>query len=827
VRKILLLNTLAKKNCAIAGCKAAFLGEVLLAGVKTPPGFVLTVSVFDEIIRKNKLLPLIKAGNLSVVREKILNSVLPLSIEKELQLAFRALGAEKVAVRSSSPFEDTLKNSAAGQFDSFLNVGEKELIETVKKVWASTFSDRAAAYAKHNFTDINKFSMAVLIQKMATGTAAGVAFSVHPVTLDEKFMVIEACKGSGEKLVEGKVNPERFTVQKSNLAVMENGFMASTEKLVGAAVSDAELKRIASHVICLENHFGFYTDTEWALEAGELYFLQCRPCTSVKPAANKADVWSNVNIAEVLPGQNYPLVVSFCSKTVDRALKRSAGIPAGIEILRGIKGRLYFNLSAIEGHFRNNLGMTNFSAALLFGGEKTKTQGVSGVKFKYKLKLFKLGAGLLLSSIALQGWLKRFTKKIPEETRDLLLKTERAGTLEELVSLKKILIAGFREDIAKSFNALIIPLLWLDLYHKAAKKWLRNVEERHLLLSGDFEGVEIFLGFKALWEIARRLKSKEILAQKFLAAVNTAAAEAVVNEEPEIHALYKEFIETQGYRCVKEIDFSQPRWSEDRSFIIDNLKNYIKAGESLDPASIEQALLVKRQELAEKLKKELPAWKVSLLLLLAEKARKGQNARETVKSSLIRIFVPLRKVLIKTALLLKTEKLLQEENDIYFLLDEEFDALSFDTTPLGHISGRKLEYLKNRDIYLPDVITDLDLLIGKGQYEPSPDIKEMQGLAISRGKIIGIARVILRAEDIGELLPGEVLVTDHTDPGWTPAFVTISALVTNTGGLLSHASIVAREYGLPAVVNVKDAVKIIKTGDKLEVDGNNGTVKIL
>jgi len=247
----------------------------------------------------------------------------------------------------------------------------------------------------------------------------------------------------------------------------------------------------------------------------------------------------------------------------------------------------------------------------------------------------------------------------------------------------------------------------------------------------------------------------------------------------------------------------------------------------LSPGVNEQKLLAKREVLLQRLRKEMPGWKVSLLAWLAGKARKGQNTRELVKSSLIRIFVPFRKIILKSAKLLLEKQLLKEDIDIFFLLDSELDRIDIDTAPLRYIQDRKLEYLKNRDIYLPNVITDLNLLAGKGQYEPSPDIKELKGLAVSMGKVTGTAKVIISSGDIGRLLPGDILVTDHTDPGWTPVFVTISALVTNTGGLLSHASIVAREYGLPAVVNVLNATKIIKDGDKLEVDGNTGIIRIL
>ncbi|MFH1073746.1 MAG: PEP/pyruvate-binding domain-containing protein [Candidatus Firestonebacteria bacterium] len=827
MKYICLINTLAKKDAAISGSKAALLGEIQRAGVKTPSGFVITAAAWDKLLKKNKITALISSNNLPAARENILKAIIPENIKTEILEAFRKMGVSRVAVRSSSPFEDTLRGAAAGQFDTFLNVSEEKLLESVKKVWASTFSARAVSYAKQNGVDIKKLSMAVLVQGMIESEVSGVAFSINPATLDERFVVIEACKGLGDKLVEGRITPDRFTVKKNNLSVMENGYMLSKEKLANSLLSDPELKRISSHVICLEKYFGFHTDTEWALCRGELYFLQCRPVTTLKKLKNNTDVWSNMNIAEVLPGQNYPLVVSFCLTIIEIAVKTASGMPAESEIIRGVKGRLYFNLSAIEDHFRNNLGIKNFSAALLFGGEKTENPKPGRIRLKYMPKLFKLGFGLLVSSLRMQRWLKKFTRDIPNITKEWEKEAEKTVTFEEIIELKKIIINHCRNDIAKSFGALMIPLIWIDIYNRVAKKMMKKAEDRHILLSGEFNKIEILSGFKLLWKISRMIKADEKLAVEFLKTEDTAEAEVVINRDLQIKASYDKFMEDYGYRCVKEIDFSQPRWGEDRGFIINNLKTYVKAPDNLSPEKREQDLLLKRRELLDKLKKEMPLWKVSMLSWLSGKARKGQNSRELIKGSLIRIFVPFRKVILKMAELLIEKKLIEESTDIFFLLEEEFDRLDSDISPLRHISGRKLEYLKNRDIYLPDVITDLDLLVGKGQYEPSPDIKELKGLAVSQGRITGTARVIMRAEDIGRIIPGDILVTDHTDPGWTPVFVTISALVTNTGGLLSHASIVAREYGLPAVVNVLNATKIIKDGDTLEVDGNNGIVKIL
>ena len=847
MRYIKPLNLLTVRDTSTFGSKASMLGELIRAGLKVPPGFAVNLKAFDLFLKTAGVKELLKTKEPAFIRETILKSKFPDKIAKEISESCKKLNLKNVAVRSSSPFEDGKDRAAAGQFDSFLNVPQEEIFEAVKKVWASTYNEKALAYAKRGGVGITDLAMVVVVQQMLKSDCSGVAFSLDPVTMDDKFVVIEACYGLGEALVSGKIDPSGYSVNKGNLSISSfrqgrqdvecvfseggAGFTeykkVAPEKACKNVLSDPEVMMITSQVMCVEKNFKMYVDVEWSMVDGTLYFLQVRPATALKPAKNNSDVWSNVNIAEVLPGQNYPLVVSFCSTTIDVAIKMAAGMPSENEIIRGVKGRLYFNLTAIEDHFRVNLGMKDFSAALLFGGEKTEIPKPSRIEFKYLVKLFKLGLGLLISSISLQSWLKKFVKNIKNETGEWGKEAEKAGTLWEIIKLKKMLIERCRDDITKSFTALIIPMMWIDNFNKTAKKWLKRPEDGIILLSGEFSRIEIISGFKALWRISRLIKADPGFSAAFLKTQSMAGAEILINEKKEIKKAYEEFLDEYGHRCPKEIDFSQPRWYEDRSFIIDNLRTYIKAEDSLNPERKEQELLVKRQELIENLRKELPGWKVSLLAWLAKKARKGQNTRELVKGSLIRIFVPFRKVVLKIAKMLMEQKLITEEVDIFFLLDEEVDRLDVDKEPLKKIRGRKLEYLKNRDIYLPNVITDLELLIGKGQYEPSPDIKELKGLPVSHGKIIGTARVIMRPEDIGRLLPKDIMVTDHTDPGWTPAFVTIAALITNTGGLLSHASIVAREYGLPAVVNVPDATKIIKDGQTLEVDGNLGIVRIL
>lgn len=553
------------------------------------------------------------------------------------------------------------------------------------------------------------------------------------------------------------------------------------------------------------------------------------------PNKEKNYVWSNLNMAEVIPGVNLPLVTSSLIEIFSPAARDMFNLPSRIPVIREIKGRLYLNLTVFEQSLKKIVRTDNFSVTDFFGGRQSKETILSNVSLAGKIGIFVFGIKTILNSFYLQHKFQRAITEVKKKTELFKKKVAGAEELSELIRLEKEIFSYLAELLSIGFKGLLYPFTSYFLFTSLCQKWLKGEsnEKAHILLASGGRGIQCVEAFISIWNISRQIKGNSLLAKEFIASKSVSQAEELLLRSPKIYDKYQEFLKEHGYRCAKEIDISLPRWQEDRTFIISIIKNYLKSPEENNP-KIRQRIIKKQQSLLlKKISEELPWWKLVILKKFLYLSLKAQVERENAKSEFIRILVPLRSLIFKTGTHLYEQGLLKDSSDVFMLTRKEIDNFYFSKADIDKemfltaIEKRKKEYKTYRQIKLPDVITDLEKLSGIRSSPLNKGISVLKGIAVSHGKIEGIARVINSVEEIFKLKPGDILVADHTDPGWTPVFATIKGVITNTGGLLSHASIVAREYSLPAVVNVANATSIIKDGENILLDGDKGIIKII
>lgn len=306
-------NKISKADVGLAGGKGASLGEMTQAGIPVPPGFVILAASFEKFIEENKIAEDIDSVLDNIdhkeidavefasekIKSIIMSEDIPKEIIDEIKKHFKKLNAKFVAVRSSATSEDSSTDAWAGQLDTYLNTTESELLENVKKCWASLFTPRAIFYRFEKNLHKHKISVAVVIQKMVESEVSGIAFSVHPVTQDRNQLIIEASYGLGESIVSGQITPDGYIVEKKGLLMLEKHIATKEKGLFKAdkggnewrdihvreqekqALSDKQVLELSKLIIKIENHYGFPCDIEWAHEKGKFYIVQSRPITTL------------------------------------------------------------------------------------------------------------------------------------------------------------------------------------------------------------------------------------------------------------------------------------------------------------------------------------------------------------------------------------------------------------------------------------------------------------------------------------------------------------------------------------------------------------------
>jgi len=864
-------NDIDKTKNNIVGGKGANLGELArIKEINVPGGFCISTDAFKKIIVEmpsvkeliNQLL-LLNAGDRnkiselsSKIRKAIEGIIIPADIHSAITHHLARFDKKTAwAIRSSATAEDLPNASFAGQQDTYLNIiGEDAILQHISKCWASLFTERAILYRIQNGFQHHKVQLAVVVQQMVFPQAAGILFTADPVTSNRKVLSIDASFGLGEAMVSGMVNADVYRVcdgkiidkkistKKLLIEALKDGGTIEKEIEPGLrnrqALTDAQVLQLEGIGRKIEAHFGAPQDIEWCLADEKFYIVQSRPITTLYPIPETDDqenhVYVSVGHQQMMTDAIKPLGISVWLLTGTRSMFKTGGGRLFVDITKGLAspaGRQ--NLLGVLGH--SDPLIKDALITIIERGDFIKTapdnnsqpgpvkshKGMSSADI-----LAEAGndpaivADLIKSSEASLSALKNnIQTKSGLDVFDCILddmeqRRQRASDLKNL----SVIMAGIHASA------------WIN---EKMNDWLGEKNVADTLSLSVPNNITSEMGMELL-DVADVIRPYPEIIAYLQQVKDDNFLDKLVQFEggQKVRDAITAYLEKYGMRCAGEIDITRTRWSENPGILIPMILSNIK---NLEPGASKRKF---EQGRLEALKKEQ-----DLLRLLKQLPGGEQKAEETKQMiDLVRNFIGYREYpkydiisryfVYKQALLKEAEQLVQanvlnDKEDIYYLTFEEFkEVVRTHKIDYPVINKRKDEYQLYERLTPPRVITsDGEIITGKYKRENLP-AGAIVGLAVSSGVIEGRARVILNMQD-ADLEDGDILVTSFTDPSWTPLFLSIKGLVTEVGGLMTHGAVIAREYGLPAVVGVENATGLIKDGQRIRVNGTEGYVEIL
>lgn len=876
------LESLVPRKAAAFGGKARGLATLIRAGYSVPAGFAVASVVANEAFIaglevRDRIESLIGAPAREITVERLTEiaarvRALPIAPAAELAIraAYRALdaeGASVVAVRSSATHEDDESQSAAGLYSTFLGIsGEDAVLDAVRSVWASLYAPRVITYLRALGVRPNKpgtIGVGVVVQALVGADAAGVMFTVNPLSGDTGEIVINAAYGLGTAVVDGSVSPDTYRIDKASGWVKDRvvGEKAHRLQLEGSAlvqhetspieresesISARTISDLSALALRIEQTFGSARDVEWALVGNALYVLQARPVTALPSSGKRArprrirdrskTVWSNVNVGEALPGVATPLTWSILSDFSDVGFRRAFGslgcsVPAESELVSNFRGRIYLNLSEFFSIASQVPGVSPRMILALGGGSDFTNLDVSSTE-------------PAPSSLAFLARLPMTTTRFVRENFHL---TQRVENFERNFETEKARVRAVDMRLLSS-TALHRVLLEVERLLDQSGQVLLNVYGnllasvitlRSLLsLFGDEKGDVLFRELlSGLLDVDSAGPGLELLRIAETARRDDAAREFFLANDPAkirirdvpvgpTRALLTRFMELYGDRGTREAEIAEPRWKEDPSFPLTTLRLHLLREEPSSVLEVEHKQRALRERAQAELEAKVPWAARGAVRRLFELVQRFVRMRERLRAHVVSVLGLFRDVGLDASRRMRAmEPGVGDDGAFYLSLAELHGVLRGDVTGVGDwVKSRKLQF--QRDAAMP---APPDTFVGfpPPLVLPDPATSRLEGLGACAGIFEGIVRVMHDPAEIADFQPGEILVAQQTDVGWSPLFLVAGAVITDLGGPLSHASIVAREFGIPAVVNVKGATQILRTGDRVEIDGARGTVRVL
>ena len=826
------LADLSAADLDVAGGKGANLGELIRAGFPVPNGFLITTAAYALAAEAAG----VTVDAPATARVRLTGSAMPPAIADAIRDAYHALGSPTVAVRSSATAEDLPDASFAGQQDTILGVaGDEAVLDAVRRCWASLWNERAVSYRQTHNVPSTGLRLAVVVQLLVDADSAGVLFTADPITGRRRRAAIDAAHGLGEQLVSGAVNPDHYLVNTRTGAILERR---------GETLDDAKLRELANMGARIEEHFGRPQDIEWAFARdGKLWIVQSRDITTLYPVPagapedeNDLRVYFSANVAQgvfepftPIGLQTFRLIASGGAAAVGRPVRDvSAGPPVLVEAAM----RLFIDITPL---LRDGLGREAAQRAL--GVMEFRSQAVvrhllsdPRLVSRGSVSRLRVLAGAIRSGVPQRAL---HALRHPADARERTLRE-----VDELINSVTIPEAPaerldafertFTQVPPRMFPRLIGLVLPGVLAYAIAGRVLGNTarqDELQTVLRGLPYNPTTEMDLE-LWQIARRARddaaSREALAVDPAELARRYRARSL---PPRLQGDLEPFLAKYGHRAIAEIDLGVERWSEDPTHLLGAIANYQRLGdEAVAPDAQFARGAGEADAMIDRLVARVHGPRRRLARFLLRRARLIAGLREQPKFQIMRLFGIGHAMLEGVGADLARRGLIVEARDVFFLtLPEARRAVSGEDFR-ATIAVRKADYARERGRrHVPRIL----LSDGADAETELPGAADgaIRGTPASPGTARGTARVIL--SPIGARLePGEVLVAPSTDPGWTPLFLTASALVMEMGGMMSHGAVVAREYGIPAVVGVPDATGRIATGASVTVDGSAGTVAL-
>lgn len=876
-------------DLARAGGKGANLAILIRAGYPVPSGFLITTDAYSEFVRANELQPRIlqrvnslnphETGALesasTAIRAWFQAAPIPHELRAAILDAYARLGSAKpVAVRSSATAEDLPGLSFAGQQDTFLNIiGSNALLDAVTECWSSLWTARAIGYRARNGIASESVALAAVVQELIPAQVSGVSFTADPLTGKRFITVIDANPGLGEAIVSGQVEPDHYEINQRTGEILKKRLGAKALAILPRAgggtdrvelhapavqaLSDERILELARLCKQVAEYYHAPQDIEWALANDAFFLLQARPITSLYPVPTHA------------PRDRFDIYFSFGAGQGVLDPFTPMGIDAIRHVLQGIRHALGLSRSALD--TPDDAGMrlwidvttplsdtrlrrpletvlqTVVPSALpivheLVRDPRFKTRHVVSARFinhafAFLFPILRKVVGALRHPDAMR---ERMNAQVDSFLRAQQAHADAARTFDERLDV----IENGLEQVFPQGPVAYVPVvaggfLALILIRRLAA---READERNLALKltrGLPHNVTTEMNLD-LWARSQRIRadepSRRALTQESTLALETRYAQhtlpAVAQRELD------EFLAHYGMRGAAEIDFGRPRWRQDPAPLFNLLKNYLELN---DPNSAPDVVFARGAQEAEAVMSELVAHlrrtragrlKARLVQAAFVRVRALLGARESPKFAIIRAYSIYRELLVQCGEELARAGEIARADDIFFVTLQELrqrtllDPLTGNGESLRtRVASRRVEYQREQLRRTPPILLTSD---GDTFYDvpQASGVNDLVGEPVSPGVVEGKVHVVLDPRG-AQLEPGEILVCPATDPGWTPLFLAAGGLVMEVGGLVTHGSVVAREYGIPAVVGVVNATQRLQTGQRVRVDGSHGRVTIL
>lgn len=874
-----------------AGGKGANLARLTRAGFPVPRGFIIPTDAYREFVVANRWLGTIQSvvENLSAEDASALEKAaaqihtafvvgkIPTETESAIRAAYSEFDDKPVAVRSSATAEDLPDLSFAGQQDTYLNVvGLDQLPDAVINCWSSLWTARAIGYRIRNGIDHNEVALAVVVQEMVQSESSGVLFTANPLTGLRSESVIDATFGLGEALVAGQVEPDHYVIdtltnkivnkklgaKKISTRARASGGVEVIEENTEArqALSDEDIRHLAWTGQQIQEEYNFPQDIEWALADGKLHILQSRPITSLYPLPKESfdplEIWFSLGTVQGMLGAFTPL-----GQDTLRMVFGGAGMLFGpprrfdeFDILLPAGERLWIKISDVLRNplgrriYRNILGIIEPSVGQILRGLADEPRLGAG-KGRMKLRTVRSLLGFFLPILArVVG-----TMYDPGKARaafDAYIESQLVHaniTGEDKFARLAQRLQFLDARTAATFYRLLprfIPLLASSM---ASLNLMTRLTMNDSQTDHGFSplALEVTRGLHnnvttemdmALWRTAAIIREDAASLPAFLESdARTLASHYLSRILPErAQKAVEDFMAQYGMRGIGEIDLGQARWREEPTSIMQTLQSYLQISPDMAPDVLFERGAQAAGEAIEKLaaaarRGSAGELKEKIVRAAARRIRILMGIREAPKFFAVRMMGIVRNELLASGEEFVSDSVIEQPEDLFFLHFSELKALAKNEPRdwKSIISERRTIYEReNRRRQIPRVLVS----DGRAFYEGIGVLADtdavISGSPVSPGVAEGIVRVIFDPRQ-SQLAPGEILVCPGTDPAWTPLFMAAGGLVTEVGGMMTHGSVVAREYGIPAVVGVHQATTRLKNGQRIRIDGTAGKIVVL
>lgn len=852
------------------GGKAKNLFKLKQLGLNVPKWAVLPADFLAEVFKNVSSIE-----NVQDVLQAIDRYVFPSVVAAELHALFE--GTVYLAVRSSALDEDGRQHSFAGQFESYLYVKKENVLERIKDVWRSVFSERVSAYRQGNHLGPS-LGIGVIVQEMVDANASGVGFGVNPVSGNRKENVVSGVFGVGEGLVSGELEADHYIVTESKISreiarkrqkvvLNPNGdggvWLVDVPRINqhDQAISDEVIRQVSAMLDMLQRELGLYQDVEFALQDDKLYFLQARPVTNLERLPDPTGeyiLWDNSNIVESYPGVTTPLTFSFISQSYETAYKIFvAFLGVDEEVIRKheqvfantlgfINGRVYYNLRS----WYHMLAMLpGYSLNARFMEQMMGVKETFDVPESYRLSRGTAWKKIVKMVVTMYGRYRSLPKE-REKFKSLLdstiakykhidLQKKDAYELMQLYRhFERTLLNEWKAPMLNDFFAMI----WFGLLQKRCEAYTggKHPNLHNDLLCGSADIISTQPIHRSV-EIATYISSVPYLKQVFSLYktddIGDFLRHDALPETTKLHQLIDAYIADFGERCVGELKLETISYTHDPLRFVQLLKSYVEAGitQSSTTNRVEEEVRSDAEMIMKKALRQKPI-KRWLFNKTLKRTRELVSARENLRYERTRGFGMVRELFTYIGKRFFEEDILEFDRDIFFLSKDEIFAYiegrSITTDLKSLVAVRKEEFERFGQMPAPaERIATYGVVYQSNDFFDAVYNEErikgdLIGVGCCPGRVRARARVVLHPDEV-KSLDGDILVTTSTDPGWVTLFPSAGAIIVERGSVLSHSAIVSREMGIPCIVGVTGLLRHVKTGDMLEMDGSTGEIKMV